>query len=210
MAMSTLARVAKKLNRFALGVDHFGKATETGTRGSSNKEGSGEVVLAMLGDKAISGAVTNTRLCLRKRNSGPNGEEYPFTPRVTPMGFDSRGKPLSAVVLDFGAAQAPLAAAEKEAGGKSAQLLRRILMTILAEHGTDQTPFADGPTVRACDIALVRTEFFRQYVAEGTDAQKYATRKRAFNRAVQVAQKGGLIATREVDGTQWVGLIKPV
>jgi hypothetical protein len=68
-------------------------------------------------------------------------------------------------------------------------------MTILAEQGTDQTPFTDGP---------VRT------VAEGTDEQKYATRKRAFNRTVQVAQKGGLIQIREVDRTQWVWLVKPV
>jgi hypothetical protein len=49
--MANLARVAKELDCFVLGVDHFGKAVDTGTRGSSAKEASADTVLALLGDR---------------------------------------------------------------------------------------------------------------------------------------------------------------
>jgi len=103
--MNTLRAVAQRMRCFVFGVDHFGKAIETGTRGTSAKEGSADVVLAMLGDKAVSGEVTNTRLSLRKRRGGPNGEEHPFRIRVKPMDVDAFGKPMSTLVLDWSAAK---------------------------------------------------------------------------------------------------------
>ena len=54
---------------------------------------------------------------------------------------------------------------------KSLRLLRRILMTLLVD-GRDIQPFLDGPIVRACDVELVRTEFYRQYPAEGDPRKK--------------------------------------
>src|SRR5215470_1463529 len=47
----TLAELTKATGAFVLGVDHFGKAVETGTRGSSAKEDAADVVLALLGDR---------------------------------------------------------------------------------------------------------------------------------------------------------------
>jgi hypothetical protein len=55
---------------------------------------------------------------------------------------------------------------------KSMQLLRRVLMSVLADHRRNARPFADGPEVRACDIELVREEFHRQHHAEGTPEQR--------------------------------------
>jgi RecA-family ATPase len=75
--MNTLKAVARRMHCFVFGVDHFAKDVHTGTRGTSAKESSADVVIAMLGDKAVSGEVTNTRLALRKRRGGPNGEEHP-------------------------------------------------------------------------------------------------------------------------------------
>ena len=40
---------------------------------------------------------------------------------------------------------------------------RRVLMTTLVDCGQNVRPFLDGPEVRACDIELVRREFYRQY-----------------------------------------------
>ena len=77
-----LAHAAKETGCFFLGVDHFGKDPNTGTRGSSAKEGDVDIVLALLGDKAQSGEVANSRLCARKRRSGPNGETFPFRTRI--------------------------------------------------------------------------------------------------------------------------------
>ena len=53
----------------ALGVDHFGKNSETGTRGSSSKEASADLVLACLGG-SLSGVVTDARLAVRKNRAG--------------------------------------------------------------------------------------------------------------------------------------------
>jgi hypothetical protein len=207
VVMNTLKAVARRMKCFAFGIDHFGKVVETGTRGTSAKEGSADVVIAMLGDRSVSGEVTNTKLALRKRRGGPNGEEHAFTARKIDMGPDQFGKPMSTLVLDWGAAQAPQAA--KDRWTKSLRLLRQVLMTILADHGRDRQPFADGPTVRACDLELVRDEFNRRYPADGPDRQKADARRKAFKRALLEAQSAGLLQMREVDGVQLVWLIKP-
>jgi hypothetical protein len=204
--MNTLNAVATRMRCFVFGVDHFGKAVETGTRGTSAKEGSADVVIAMLGDKSVSGEVTNTRLALRKRRGGSNGEEHPFTVRKIDMGPDF-GKPMSTLVLDWDTAQAPQPAAAKDRWTKATRRLRQVLMTILADHGRDHLPYADGPKVRACDLEHVRQEFYRQYPADGDEKQKADTRRQAFNGAVKAAQEVNLIAIRELDGVVW--LTKP-
>ena len=55
--MNVLKAVAQALGCFVLGVDHFGKNLEAGTRGASSKEAAGDLVLACLGDKELSGSV---------------------------------------------------------------------------------------------------------------------------------------------------------
>ena len=44
--MNVLKAVAQEMNCFVLGIDHFGKNLEAGTRGASSKEASADVVLA--------------------------------------------------------------------------------------------------------------------------------------------------------------------
>jgi hypothetical protein len=86
-------------------------------------------------------------------------------------------------------------------------LLRRVLMTILAERGRDLKPFADGPIVRAVDLELLRTEFYRQHPAIGTDQQKAEARRKSFGRALKDAQATDLISCREVEAGQFVWLV---
>ena len=77
--MNVLEQLAQRSGALVLGIDHFGKSAETGTRGTSAKEGAADVVLALLGAKSINGEITNTRLATRKRRSGPSGEEFPYS-----------------------------------------------------------------------------------------------------------------------------------
>src|SRR5262249_2103144 len=77
--MGALAGLSRKTGALVIGVDHFGKDKETGTRGSSAKEGHSDVVIAVLADRELSGTVTNTRLALRKLREGVSGLELPFT-----------------------------------------------------------------------------------------------------------------------------------
>jgi hypothetical protein len=205
--MSVLSKLSAHTSTLVLGIDHFGKVIETGTRGSSAKEGHADVVLAILADRELGGTVANTRLAVRKLRDGIAGIEIPFSPKIVQLGTDEDSDPITRVVIDWEAAPAKLASETDWA--KSLQLLRRILMTMLADHGTTTAPFADGPVVRAVDLELVRAEFCRQYVAEGTPRQKTDARRHAFNRAVKSAQAKALIAMREVDGTQLVWLTRP-
>jgi hypothetical protein len=205
-------RAARETGAFFLGVDHFGKDPTTGTRGSSAKEADVDVVLALLGDKAQSGAVTGSRLCARKRRSGQNGEEFPFRTEVVDMGCDPNGTPVSTLVVDW--TDVPEEVARPEAKDKwdkkSMRHLQRTLMAMLAEHGEDTQPGPpDGPSIRAVNVETVRAEFYATYVVDGTDEQKAAARQKAFKRALNEAQAAGLVGAREIGGQQLMWLSVP-
>jgi hypothetical protein len=201
--MAALGEISRATGAFVLGIDHFGKAVETGTRGSSAKEASADVVLALLADKALSGEVTAPRLCIRKRRGGPAGVEHPFTIKIVPLSQDEDGEDITSLAIDFSAAVPPPASEEAGKWTRSLRLLRKILMTLLATAGEQITPFADGPAVLAVRVELVRTEFFKQHPAEQAD-----TKRKAFDRAVSRAQDDDLIGVREVSGTKWLWLLK--
>jgi RecA-family ATPase len=100
--MNVLKAAAQAMNCFVLGVDHFGKNLDAGTRGASSKESAGDLVLACLGKKELSGNVVNTRLAVRKNRGGRQGQEYPFTLRtVDAPEPDEDGDPVSTMVVDW-------------------------------------------------------------------------------------------------------------
>ena len=202
--MSALRILSKHTGALVAGIDHFGKVVETGTRGSSAKEGAADTVIALLADRELSGGVKNTRLAVRKQRDGVSGFEIPFTARMVETGTDDDGDPVTAPVIDWQATQQTAQADARWT--PSMQLLRRVLMTILADCGQKVRPFLDGPEVRACDIELVRTEFYRQYPADGTEKQKADARRKAFSRSVKEATARGFVASRDVDGVQLIWL----
>ena len=204
--MSVLSRLSAHAGALVLGLDHFGKAVETGTRGSSAKEGHADVVLAILADRELAGTVTNTRLAVRKLRDGTAGLELPFAAKSIEVGTDPDGDPITRVVIDW--QQQTIKPADAD-WSKSLRLLRQVLMTMMADHGVDATPFLDGPVVRAVDVELVRNEFYRQYPADGDERQKATARRQAFYRALKDAQAKGLVTTREVEGVQLIWLTRP-
>jgi hypothetical protein len=205
--MSAMFALAKHTNSLVIGIDHFGKAVETGTRGSSAKEGAADTVIALLADRELSGGVKNTRLAIRKQRDGLSGFEIPFNVRTIETGVDDDGDPITAQIIDW---QAPQQADPKSDGGWTAslQLLRRVLTTTLADHGQNAQPFLDGPEVRACDLELVRAQFYRQYPAEGNEEQKQEARRKAFGRHVKASVDRSVAAVREVDGVQLIWLTR--
>jgi hypothetical protein len=76
--MRVLRQAAEATDSFWFGVDHFGKNINLGTRGTSAKEASADLVLATLGDRELSGRVLNLRLAVRKCRGGASGQEFPF------------------------------------------------------------------------------------------------------------------------------------
>jgi hypothetical protein len=212
--IARLNRLSQATGALVLGVDHFGKAVETGTRGSSAKEGNADVVLALIADKEINGTVTNTRMALRKLRAGSAGVELPFLTREIVLSVDQDGRSEKTLVIDWGA---PPEAPTK--GGKSAKddwgrskavkLLRRTIMGLLAESGVEQKPWPDGPTVRALKVELLRTEFLKTYPAEGDTAKDRRDAKTlAFRRALLEAVNRGVVVTRESGGEDYVWLAR--
>jgi hypothetical protein len=202
--IATLATVARDCGVFVLGIDHFGKSVETGTRGASSKEADADLVLALLGEKSIAGSVTNPRLAIRKRRSGSNGDEYMFRPKVVDMGQDESGNPMTTLTIEWLTSQEHVGKAAPDPWTKSLRLLKQTLMGTLADAGTDQVPYANGPTVRAIDIETVRAEFYKSYPASGDD--KAAARRQAFNRALKAAQQQQLIGVRDIGSATYVWL----
>ena len=99
--MSALRILSKHTGALVIGIDHFGKVIETGTRGSSAKEGAADTVIAVLADRELGGGVKNTRLAVRKQRDGISGFEIPFTVRMVETGTDEDGDAVTAPVIDW-------------------------------------------------------------------------------------------------------------
>jgi AAA domain len=208
--MGKLATVSRHTGAFVLAVDHFGKIAETGTRGASVKEGSADVVLALLGERTMSGDVKNTRLAVRKNRAGPSGQEIPFTVREVEVAL-SDDETSTSLVVDWQVAAATGAKtkAKDERWSKSLRLLRKCLMNMLAaDAAREMRPHPDGPSVRAIDVETVHAEFHKSYPADGDKDNKQAARRKAFYRAMMTAQDRNLIGVREIESTTYIWFVQ--
>jgi hypothetical protein len=196
--MAALAMIAEQTGTFVLGIDHFGKAVETGTRGSSAKEAAADVVLALLANKSIAGEISEQRLAVRKRRDGAAGVEHAFMVESIELGEDEDGDAIKSCAITFSAMPTTPLPKESDGWTKSLTTLKRIVMSLLAQCGEQIQPWADGGMVQAIKSEIVRTEFYKQYLADGADDKQEARRK-AFVRAVKAAQDKGLIAGRLVE-----------
>ena len=223
--MNILKAVALATNCFALGVAHFGKNLEKGIRGNSSREDAGDVVLACLGERTVSGSVSNTRLAIRKHKSGPQGQEYPFTLRtVAAPELDEDGEPVTTKVVDWlpagataggGAGDAgrpprdPWAESKRQDQKAAVGRLKRALMSVLAEQGVDLPIPPGGPVVRMVDQKIVREEFFSHTPVDGTPEQKRKARHQQFTRALGWAEDRQLIGVEEIDEITYLRLTRP-
>jgi AAA domain len=217
--MNVLKALAQTLGCFVLGVDHFGKNVEAGTRGASSKESASDLVLACLGDKSLSGSVSNTRLAVRKNRGGQQGQEFPFTLRVVEAPEpDDDGEPITSMVVDWqtdpsGGNQArpgpdPWAQSRRQDQRTAVLRLKRVMMGAMAEYGVELELPPDGPTVRMIDQEVVRGLFFDQTPADGTPKQKADFRRQQFKRARDWAEDHELIASHEIDDVIYLRLCR--
>ncbi len=99
--MNALEAISHKTGAFVLGVDHFGKAVETGTRGSSAKESAADVVLAMLATRDEAGSISNTRMAIRKVRGGRCGYEIPYALDVVTVGETYDREPITTCIVNW-------------------------------------------------------------------------------------------------------------
>jgi hypothetical protein len=207
-----VGEISRKTGAFVLCVDHFGKNAETGTRGTSAKEDNVDVILATLGQKSIAGVVPDPRLVVRKVRGGVQGREYAFATSIVDTGVvDSKRRPITTLVIKWSEQTSPSTPGANDIRNpwpKSLRLLRKVLMNILADHGSEQRPYPDGPMVQAVSMKLVRAEFYKEYPAGGDDETKRkAAKNKAFNRAIKDAKDRNVIGVREIDAVEYVWLV---
>jgi hypothetical protein len=118
---------------------------------------------------------------------------------------------MKTLVLDWWASEAPettkTAKTTRDNWGKSKGMnhLRRTIMKLLPDQGTDQRPWADGPTVRALKRDVIRTEFTKSWPATGeTEKARRDARWHAYDRAVTEATDKELIVVREIGGEEFI------
>jgi AAA domain-containing protein len=207
-AMNVFTALSRQFKCLVIPVDHFGKLAETGTRGGSAKEASVDAVLALLGEKDLSGNVTNPRMAVRKVRGAPTGSEIPFSVRVVNAGVGQDGNAETTLVIDWHTEGAP-AKAPKEKWPTSVRIFRDALIDALS-GARPLSLAADGPTVRAVEKEAVRQAFYSRYPAEGeTESQRQAARQKQFIRGVEQAQARGLIGIKVVDKAQFIWLCEP-
>ena len=234
--MNVLKAVAQTIGCFVLGVDHFGKDLLAGTRGAYSKESSGDLVLACLGNKELSGSVTNTRLAVRKHRGGRQGQEYPFSLRlVEAPEKDEDGEPVTTMVVDW----LPAGAAAQQAppppdnpwikgcrrDDQKAIMLRfkRVLLAALAEQGVERPipskvpvqsspPIGDElftPTLDAPVVRMVDQGIVREAFDLHTPQDTRQTRYERFKAARDRAEQLGLLQAGNIDGATYLWLTRP-
>jgi hypothetical protein len=233
--MNVLKAVAQEMKSFVLGVDHFGKDLLAGTRGASSKESSGDVVLACLGDKQVSGSVTNTRLAVRKHRGGRQGQEYPFTLRMVEAPEpDEDGDPITTMVVDWlppGAAEAAMppddtwvAGCRRDDQRAGMTRLKRVFLTALAEHGVER-PIPDALHVRTSSppignevrtqsadgpvVRMVNQEIVQDAFYLCTPGDPRQTQHSRYCRARDRAEQLGLICAGNIDDVTFLWLTRP-
>ena len=205
--MNRLGELSRQTGAFVLAVDHFGKAVETGTRGTSAKEAAADVVLALLADREITGTISNTRMAVRKLRGGKTGTETPFDLRVVDLGEGE-----TTCVIEWKADRTPAQAstAAKNRWPRSLRVFQVAMTTALLDHGKPMRPYgSEGPTVRAVPVSEVRREFVAAYPAEASHAETKGNAKRmAFTRALKQARDKELVCSREIGGIDYLWLVE--
>ena len=204
--MRLLEALSRSTGAFALAVDHFGKAVETGTRGTSAKEGAADVVLALLGDKDISGNVRNRKMALRKLRGGATGAVTPFELRKVTFDLGQEFLATSTCIVDWQAEGSIVAASKplSEAGKHFMQSLREALLS----YGSKRSPLgAIGPILLTVEADRVKGEFIASYTADAVDDEQRANTKRtAYRRGLRAAQQAKLFCSREIGSTDYYWL----
>ncbi|MCJ2135621.1 AAA family ATPase [Methylobacterium sp. J-026] len=212
--MDALQTLSRETGAFVMGVDHFGKSSETGTRGSSAKEAAADVVLAFLGNRDEAGNISNTRLAIRKLRGGRVGMEVPYSLDVVQVGESYSGEPVTTCFVNWQVSRAAaMAEAMRDPWPKKLRMLRSAIETSLIDHGRRVRPFGlEGPEVVAVGEPALRHEFEAAYPAAGeTETKRSDAKRKAFKRAVETAQSDSLIGCRDIGGVShyWLAVPNP-
>ena len=176
-------------------VDHYGKVVEAGTTGSAAKEAAADTVLANLADRDLSGALTNTRMVIRKQRDGVSGIEIPFDPVVVEVGTDQDGDAITAVALHY---HKPRMATVKRKPSPNDDILEKALATSLKDQGFVQRVDVELEATVVYEDTVRETFYEMMPRGDGTEQQYLQRRAMNFTRALKKAVSHGLVMRREL------------
>ena len=104
--MNALRAVARKYGLLVVVVDHLGKNTDAGTRGSSAKEDAADAILAIDGTRSPGGGVSDAHVALRKVRGAASGSKIGFQTRTVLVPQPS-GPDESTLVVDWAVSVQP-------------------------------------------------------------------------------------------------------
>ena len=186
--MTILREFSRATGALVLPIDHYGKQTETGIRGSSAKSAAADAILACLGERDNEGVVSNHRLAITKLRNGPTGRVIPLELRQTVTQFGVT------CIVEWRLTETEAAPVEKpKAWPKSLLIFKRALLNALTDFGKRVRPFADNLEVLVADREKVRAEFMRAYPANSRKAKG-----EAFRRSEKDAVERGFIVSRSI------------
>jgi hypothetical protein len=187
---------------FVLVVDHFGKTIETGTRGSSAKEGAADVVLALLADRDLSGAISNTQMAVRKLRGGRPGEVTPFDLTVVDVVDEMTGEIGTTCIIKWKPTRDDIHRATSKRIPKSLKIFHDAMVAALAVRGVQDRPYGkNGPLLRVVAEPDLREEFMASYPADSQDAKA-----KAYKRALRDAAALGLVHSRQIGTVDYLWL----
>ena len=174
-------------------------------RGHTSLTGTSDAQIAITKDE--DGLITAT---VEFMKDGPADTVFTSTLTVVKLGVDEDGDDKTSCVIE------PVGAGDASARPKKSPKdihwekspLCVALRSVLADRGTDLRPWHDGPIVQACDMELVREEFYRSYVGDAKTKSKAEARRQAFHRALTKAQADKRITVREIADVSYVWLAK--
>lgn len=211
--MDILADIAEQAGCLIVVPDHYGKDEDRGTKGSSNKEDSADVVLVLQGN-AKTGR-RSMKVALSRVGEEGMSVSYTIEKYVSEkhqdksffIRFGERRKTADDDEGDDGQIDSFVAAGEARqwGPGEAPQKLREAMDVLLAgEQARRDRPYgAEGPECLIVEMAVVREEFIRSY--GGDDAAKNAN---AFDKAVSRAVQQKLVGKRAISGMKYLWLIK--
>jgi len=183
-------------------VHHCG-VDSTRPRGHTSLTGTTDAQLAVRRD-----ASRNVIVQVEWMKDGPEGAEFASRLEVVNLGIDDDGDSVeSCVIMPLSTSEVSAAASPQKSKKQQkweSSLLRRVMMTVLAEHGREMHPIPEGPALRVVDQEIARAEFYRSCAADGDEKAKQATRQRRFRRAVDDARDNRHIGVREIGNVTYL------
>ena len=202
--LSAADAIHQRFNCLVIIVHHCGVAGSR-PRGHTSLTGTSDCQIAIAKDE--DGLITAT---VEFMKDGPADAVFYSQLSLVNVGTDEDGETMTSCVIqpvgDDNAAARPKKSVKDINWEKSTFCVA--LRSVLADRGIDLRPWHDGPFVRACDMELVRDEFYRSYLGDAKTNGKTEARRQAFHRALTKAQADKRIGGRVIEDTSYLWLAK--